>query len=512
MAKRRVVKITKDGSLLAVETLSERICQILEETLSYTKIIHLRGDAAYHAKKKIDYKPVSCFRYVKDPDKAFPTRMIVLSGFLSKIAGALKRHGYVARVRDARPHPRPAAFEPRWDRLSDVEFKWMQRTILGRILKTQYGQIKCPPGYGKSFMIYCLAKLLPKASFAVSTHSVDVLEQIHDELALRLPDVGMCSGRTKRGGNRVTCYSGKSLHHCDKDVDFLLVDEVHEWATDDYLEKTSSGPFRFARRFGFSASIGDRPDKADFELEGVFGPLIVDLSYQKCVEHGCVTPIEVHWRDVVMDFDPAEGYKDPIWQERAAIWQNETRNEQIAADARSFDDDEQVLITVETIEHLMYLKRLLPEFKVCYSPEGLTDEDRDHFIEEGCITGQEPIMTLARRHKMKKAFEHRRIKKVIATSVWKRGVDFKALQVLIRADGKASPISDMQIPGRTSRLCDETGKTVSIVIDYRDQFNQKWRRRGTDRRSNYKGHGWRQVDPEVKSRRRRKRDDQKQLF
>lgn len=496
MAKSRIVKITRDGGLLSVNTLTPRICRLLQAALTYTRVTQIRGEEARLAGSNIRLDPTACFRYVKDPEHDIPVQMVVLAGFLQKIVKVLRDNGYDPRLKTVRGCDNVAAYTPDWGRLSDVEWRWMQRTILNRILRNDYGQIRCPPGYGKSFMIYCLAKLLPKAKFAISTHSVDVLEQIYFELSARMPQVGFVSGRMKRTGYRVTCYSGKSLHHCEEDMDILLVDEVHEFATDHYLRMvTESRRLRFAKKFGLSASVGDRPDNADFELEGVFGPMLCDLSYQKCVEHNCVVPIEIHWRDVIMDYDPCEGCNSPVSRERAGLWQNQARNKLIAKDARSFGPDEQVLIAVETIEHAMFLKSELPEFSLCYAAESLTDKDREWYISLGCIDRKHPEMTSKRRSLMKQKFQEGKLKKVIATSVWKRGVDFKRLQVLIRADGRRSPISDMQIPGRTSRICDATGKQTSVVIDYRDQFNKAFRGRADDRRANYKKIGWRQIEP-----------------
>lgn len=512
MAVDKPVKLRKDGSLLSVDTLSPDICQLLEGTLSYTRVIQLRGKEAAIAKASQRFDAIACYRYVSDPKADLPARMIVPAGFLSLVARTLREHGYRPVLRDLRPHPKPEVFKPDWSRSEGVTWKWMQREILMKLFSREFGQIKCPPGYGKSFLIYMICKLLPKCRIAIATHSVDVLEQLHGELSMRLPSVGMVSGRTKRQGTRVTCYSGKSLHHCEKDVDLLLVDEVHEWGTDHYFEKLALKAFRFARRWAFSANVGDRSDNADFELEGVFGPCVAHLTYPDCVANHCVTPIQIHWRNCAMDYDPAAEETTETAQERAAIWQNDYRNSLIAEDARAFPD-QQVLISVRTIEHAMFLKKKLPEFSLCYSQDGLNEEGSlDWYREIGCIGDDEPVMTLERRRQLKTAFEHGKLRKVIANTVWKRGVDFRMLQVLIRADAESSLISDTQIPGRTSRICDEVGKEVSIVIDYRDQFSPKFRGRAERRQDHYREIGWQQVMPARRRRRGRDMPEQKRLF
>jgi len=512
MAVDKLVKLRKDGSLVSVDTLSPDICQLLENTLSYTRVIQLRGKAAAMARSSQRFEPIACYRYVAAPEAALPARLIAPSGFLSLIARTLREHGYRPVLRDLRPHPKPEVFQPDWSRAEGVTWKWMQREILLKLFAREFGQVKCPPGFGKSFLIYMICKLLPKCRIAIATHSVDVLEQLHSELALRLPSVGLVSGRTKRQGARVTCYSGKSLHHCEKDVDLLLVDEVHEWGTDHYFEKLALKAFRFARRWAFSANVGDRSDNADFELEGVFGPCIAHLTYPDCVANHCVTPIAIHWRNCAMDYDPAADASTETDQERAGIWQNDYRNNLIAADAQLFQE-QQVLISVRTIEHAMFLKRKLPEFSLCYSQDGLNEEGALEWYQQiGCIAENEPPMTLERRRHLKKEFEHGRLRKVIANTVWKRGVDFRMLQVLIRADAESSLISDTQIPGRTSRICDETGKETSIVVDYRDQFNPRFRSRAERRSGHYREIGWEQIMPARRTRRGRTSPEQRRLF
>lgn len=494
MAQNAIVKISRDGSLATVSTLSPTICRLLEEELSYTRMVHVRGKEAAEIGGNMRFDPIVCYRYVGGKKTGYPLRFVFPSGFLQRVVRTLRAAGYAPVIRDLRPHPKPQVFTPHWDRLAKVRWKWRQKWILETLLKRQYGQVRCVPGYGKSFLIYAICAMLPKARIAVATHSIDVVEQIHGELCQRLPNVGLCTSRNKRTGSRVTCYSGKSLHHCDKPVDLLLVDEVHEWGTDDYLAKVATQAFRFARRWAFSANIGDRTDNADFELEGLFGPMVVRLDYPTCVKHRCVTPIEIHWHDVVMDYDPAEGLSLDVDRERAAIWQNEYRNELIASLASATAPHDQTLISVRTIEHAMFLKRLLPDFSLCYSHNGLDDIDRSWYVDLGCIGDDEPPMTVDRRRQLKKEFEAGTLKKVIANSVWKRGVDFRNLQELFRADAESTMISDTQIPGRTSRIGD-AGKSVSRVHDFEDQFNGLFRSRAGRRRGHYAEIGWPQIRP-----------------
>lgn len=497
------VKMHRDGHLLSVLTLTPRICQVLEEQLSYTRVVQLRGEAAMRAKSHVRCEPIACFEYRKDPDHILPTRLVTGSGFLTKIAAALREAGYRPLLKDVGERPRPKAFKEYWDRLDRTGWRWGQRECVQKIARRQCGRIACPPGYGKSFLIRQMCRLWPHARIGVTTHAVDVVEQLHEDLSAFLPNVGLICGRRKLRGDRITVYSGKSLHRIDGPLDVLFVDESHEWATDDYLRRLAMPELKYARKYGFSATQKERPDEAHFELEGPFGPMIVEISYQEGVEHGCVVPIEVRWHDVEMTADPVGDSVGPATRERYGLWRNLIRNEIIQAAAREFGNEHQVLISVDTVEHAVFLKELLPEYTLCYSSAGLEPQEREWYVQQGLIKEDEPEMTPARRRQLKSAFERGELKKVIATTVWKRGVDFQLLSTLIRADGKNSPVSDYQIPGRTSRICAEAGKKMGMVLDFKDQFNGSFKRRAQDRRRNYKSRGWTQIDPPKRTSRRR---------
>lgn len=491
----RIIRVCRSGNLVAIDDPSDEVRRLLEPALFYDRIVTTKDErGCIRGREPL---PIECYQYVVDPDGKFPTRLVAAAGFLRRIATVLKDGGYRVMVRDLTP-PAPEVFTPYWGRLAKVRWKWRQKEIIQRLLRVDYGQVRVPPGFGKTYLLVMLADLLPKARFAITTASLDVIEMIHWELSRRIPDVGLICGSSRRRGRRVNCYSLDSLQHCEDPVDVLIVDELHEAGTDNRLRKLTQPAFRFAKHWGFSASAGDRTDKADFELEGVFGPILIDLPYADCVQHNCVVPIEVQWRNVVMDVDPVGNLQNHVAKQRRGIWRNSYRNELIASDARSFPDDDQVLITVSSIEHGLFLRRLLPEFKLCYSENAFSSEEgiekQERYVNWGLMRENEE-MTYERRENLRKAFESGRLKKAIATSVWNRGVNFRPLAVLIRADAVGSAIADTQIPGRTSRLCDETGKRVSVVIDYKDQFNKGFRDKAYVRRSHYKQHGWRQIDP-----------------
>lgn len=268
----------------------------------------------------------------------------------------------------------------------------------------------------------------------------------------------------------------------------LLVHNCQEFATDDYQERI--GRYRYAKVIGFSANRqGDRSDGADFELRGMCGEELSHITYAQAVEHEMVVPIEVRWYTCHMRYNPCAGAANAVAKKRLGFWKNKTRNKLIANVVNEFSDDDQVLIVVDTIEHAMQLKKELPNFTLCYG-NTLTDTQRKRYEKTDCIGPKEPRMHFERRMMIKRRFERGTLKKVIATGVWNRGVDFRNLAVLVRADGKNSRVADTQIPGRVSRTRKDGKVKTGIVIDFVDIFDDGFAARSADRRRCYARHEW----------------------
>jgi superfamily II DNA or RNA helicase len=488
-----VVEFAQRGQRLAITSpLTPAITEIVERALTYQKMRFLRGAEARAQNRKVVFTTVPCFRVVPDPDGILPPTLLTLAGFFPRLQKALTARGFRVRLTDNTPPPTPPeAYTPRWDRLQGVAWKYRQEECVRAIAANQRGRIRAPTGLGKSFIIAKLARLYPRARFLVTTYSVDVLRDLYNAIDEELEgtNVGLLTGSSKRdlGRNpRVLCVSAGSLGHVPDDRDILLIDEVHEFATDVRLRFLSR--FQRARVYAFSANKpGDRTDNADFELEGVCGPLIFDMEYTEAVEHDAVVQLKVMMCDVVTDLNPVAGMTEDYAVERHGIWRNSERNGTIARVARYWaSQGKQVLITVSTTEHACFLKKRLPEFTLVY--DQLSSKDRDQYIRWGLIPPDEPEMTSRRRMLLKEDFESGALQTAIATTVWNRGVNFLQLQVLVRADGKSSPIASTQVPGRLSRL--SADKPYGVLVDFNDQFDTRLERRASARRNYYRKMGW----------------------
>jgi len=484
----KTVTLYKTGNLIFLNPTSDRIFSLLKPVLSFQESRKAFGKEAYDLKKQNR----STFQMVQHTlfELDHRQRIATSFGFWKLIRDTLRGDGYTVLFKDLSP-PQAQTFEPAWENISRYTLRDNQPEFLQKVLTHRCGRFDCPPGFGKSFMIGLIAALFPRAQIDVVTRRVAVLrDRIYPELVQMVGDVGIVGGGKSVRKKRVMCYTVGSMKHSPATADILIGDEVHELAAD--VAAAELIRWQRSRNYGLSASHDMRFDGKDLRVHGIFGPIVLRVDYQQAQAANMVVPIEVHWSNVVMDFDPCGGYED-VEKKRHGLWRNDYRNQVIAADARSYDDDTQVLITVDTLEHAMNLKRLLPEFTLVYMEDGLSESARAKYAKQGFCSPDEPLMDAQRRARLTKDFESGKLKKAICTTVWNVGVSFNSLAVLIRAAAGGSAINDIQIPGRVSRIA--AGKTHGIVHDYLDQFNPGMTGQATKRVRTYAANSWKQVFP-----------------
>lgn len=512
MTKR--IKLLRSDNCIVVSPTTPLVKDIIVPHLEYTEKVTYRGrDLAIRRHQGLsEYEYVEWACYTLD----HKNRLTTSYGFSGLIKKLLRAQGYTVKTEWATEADRKKAelrnatvYKPRWDRIDDLvkngfKFRPKQRKALEIIASKQNGRIDCHTGWGKGTLIMLACILFPKAKIDVITRRIAVLHQrLYPELTMSLPSVGLVGGGKRIKSRRVMCLSAGSTHHGRPDADFVFVDEGHEACADDFA--TALGMYRCARMFSFSASWDMRLDNKNIRGLSMFGPIRLRVPYQEGVENGIVVPMEVHWSNVISDTDPCAGISNTVEKKRAALWTNTFRNKIIAKDARLYGPNLQTMISVETLEHALNLKRLLPEYTIVYSGQGLKEQDvrkwKSEFPDEFRVMDKERLAKLTRR------FQEGKLKKVIATTVWNVGVDFRHLEVLIRADGGGSPINDTQLPGRNSRKKRQSDidsgaseKFVGIIRDYLDQFNVGFSRRAQGRRASYVKNGWKQIDPDKLSR------------
>lgn len=413
------------------------------------------------------------------------------AGLFQRVVRHLKGRGHELKLEDYRDL---AALMPA-PVFEEVEaLRPGQDQILVAVAGSDGGQLVGGTGSGKTFLITQICRMYPTLRIVVVSPRRPVVATIHENLikALGSAAVGKYGGEGHQAGTprRVSVSTVRSLLKAPiRDCDLLLFDEVHAVGHNQVAEMLAY--VGKARKFGFTATPEGRGDGAELVIEALFGPVLVRIPYDEAVRKGLVSPIQVHRYHVrSAEVGPMTG--PIVCCKRNGYWRNLARNEMIAAVARGSPEDEQVLIMTETLEHAILLHKLLPEFQVVHYGGSGHSTSRSRIIRAEAHNYR--LNEKALSH-LRREFMAGRLRKVIATTVWREGVDFPALSVLIRADGMTSPISSNQIPGRLSRLAE--GKDKGVLVDFADEFSDWAERRAKARFAIYRKTGWQVMDKEL---------------
>ncbi len=221
-------------------------------------------------------------------------------------------------------------------------------------------------------------------------------------------------------------------------------------------------------RFGLTATL---PDKEESKLacEGLIGPVVASLSINEGNEIGIIAKPIIRLLRVPKNHNLGEirKYSDVY---DAGVVHNLTKNRLIISTAKKHvDKGESVLILLTRIEHGNNLVDIARE-------EGLPIE----FV-QGSTEGEI-------RLQLKEALNSKKIKCIIATTVFFEGVNIPELNVVINAAGGRSEISILQALGRVLRKTKD--KDTVIVWDIFDPSHRFFVEHFGERLCTYMDQGW----------------------
>ena len=290
--------------------------------------------------------------------------------------------------------------------------------------------------------------------------SKDITRKNAEELAELLPhrEVGLVMSGVNRFSDDVQVITLDSLHRLDPDeVGLLIVDEMHTAASDTHVEDLMK--FVKARKYGVSATPSGRFDGKDVVAEGIFGPVVVQKTYKDGVEAGALVPIEVVW---INSPEPSVGmarylsYKTRDGKIGAGSIGNRGQNTIIANILNNLPADTQCLVITQFIEHMHKIYQCCND-DVVYAHAQTTDKGLEKY------PGIKPISNKERKD-IYARMASGELKKVISTHIFKQGVNFVHLNIVVNASGGGSDIAAAQIPGRASRKAE--GKDKAYMIEF----------------------------------------------
>jgi superfamily II DNA or RNA helicase len=404
--------------------------------------------------------PLKLIEAIRNPDKTFTTQPIDNLMQMPKIE-----------------LPRLAEY---YDQCRD----WQQKSF-PLLCNFRYGQIKVSTGGGKSFLISLFSALAAGYRICVTTGDTADMDNLYRAIVKRTGDVIKVSASNALSASkyRIVCCTTRSLHHIkDQFFDIMLADEVHKMAGPSFRQ--ALWQVRARRAFGFSANVNERADKADNAVIGMFGPCILERTYEENLADKDVVPI--FYRFIETGCTKQLRTSSPSIRKKAYLVQNDIRNKAFADIARYYHErGNQVLIMCETVEHVLRMWHLLPEAVGVY--RSVSEDIVERIKKAKQWDDKYPLVYSPKlMREVQDAFASRELTMAIANSVWHKGKDFPFLNVVVRTDAISTKEACTQIGGRLARK----GKEFGLLIDGYDAFDNTLSINATRREGIYESHGW----------------------
>lgn len=393
------------------------------------------------------------------PEGLLVQRLVTLPGFAHLVRQELSDNGYAVTFIDERT-PRP-----------EYDMEKGLKGLRPHQLECGYtaiwsggGIISAPTGFGKTHLIGAIFRAHPREELCyrdtclsvLVTPGVGLAKKNYRDLCEILPDreVGLVCTGVKRFSDDIQVVTPESLEHVPLgDAGIVIYDEVHTVSCSRAERILRADK---ALRYGFSATPSGRFDGGDKVIEGVFGPIIYVKTYAEAIEDGAVVPIRVYWLNCPEP--PAwRHYKTHTANYRNGIWRNTHMHELISRLWKRIPEHMQALAMVDKLDHM---NNLIPHLTDTVYAHGTK---RQETLDKGRLNNIEPCTT-KQREEIYSAMASGELKRVVSTGIYRQGVDFPKLTILLNLAGLGSEIISGQLPGRTSRVSD--GKEYGFLLDF----------------------------------------------
>ncbi len=347
-------------------------------------------------------------------------------------------------VQDVRTYPplRPA-------NLDALPLRDYQREAVTKLLGARRGLLGAPTGSGKTYVIAALTTVLP-LPILVATHSVSIATQLKSMVEELIKEkVGFVgAGTTDIQPVTVALFQSlwskrqSLLNNYLSHIRSIIVDECHHVAA-----RTFFRTIQFCGKAGYRFGVSATPYRTDKEetwwLFAALGPHVHTISRQPLTDQGYLAPPLV----VMLRIPFLMFIKTESWQELydACIVSNNYRNNAIVTLIKHGMTP--CLILVWSVKHGYILLEKLRQ-------EGIAAT----FI-YGTASKEE-------REAAKRAILDGTIQVLIASDIFKEGVDIPNLPYLINAAAMKSDVATIQRVGRALRPKPDGGP--AIIIDFFD--------------------------------------------
>lgn len=404
------------------------------------------------------------------------------TGFVPKVLKHLRKKWKVVYTTEV---PTLSHDEPHLD---GIVFREYQKAFFPIALAKGRGVLQAATGAGKSIIIGGIMSAFSQEKILFLVHTQDLVTQMMKDLPKwGIKDIGEWTGNARKKA-RVMCATiqsfSKVVNEFSEYFDVVICDECHH--VNDILSLYGHTLQRLAApiKLGTTATLPSS-EKGRMHLEALIGPVIHTLSIKEGVDHLKILSkprIKIIKQELMASRelfskrdlpgkssdDYSEEYPVVYWN---GIVKNFKRNIDILTEAKeAVAKGKSVLINVTLLEHIKELQAL----------------NTDYF--NLSIKAMHGSLKKEERDQIKDDFKSGKVKCVIATSVWREGIDIPNLNMCILAGGGKSELAVLQFIGRGLRRSE--GKIEVDIVDFHDVCHYFFENHFNARMKIYKENGW----------------------
>ena len=352
-----------------------------------------------------------------------------------------------------------------------------QVRLVNSALKKQRGTLIAPTGVGKTALgIAIISAFVKNEDFRALwlCHTKDLMYQSAGVCEKELGIVpGIVGDNSADLDKQITMATRQSFVNYVKEYghlyDMVLIDETHHLSSYDGQYGILLTQIPAPIRIGLTATLPTQNKEAMLAIEGLLGPVIDEVTMEEGQDKNLIANIKIRIIKIPFssDIKRLRNYADVY---KFGVTNRTDQHVAIVQKAKEHvDRGDSVLIIVTKLDHGRQLATQ------CY----MNDLDAE-FI-QGADTAED-------RERVNRALNNKELKCVIATTIWKEGLNIPELNVIINAAGGKSEIATIQTIGRGLRRT-STKKDI-VVYDCFDESHKYLIEHYGQRMAIYSEMGW----------------------
>lgn len=309
------------------------------------------------------------------------------TSFLPEIIDALEtRYGYEVEIED-----KSTLSDKEFEAEFKLQYRPRQKEAVDEIIKSRYGIIEAPPGFGKTAMIAAIVADLGKKALIITEDTkpcYDAIKAIKEFTTIG--KVGTIAGDEEDIQNVSVCLIQKAsslIKNKDKafmkylsELKVIIVDECHHTVAESYANIIEICFQNLEYRLGVSATPLMREDGTVNKIKGLLGDVRYRITYPEAIDLKICVPCTLIYQDFMYDeeLEEVKGLANYNSLVKKCITDNYERNLVYANMAKEFISNEiSCAIIVDKHKHAYNLQKLIPNSEVVIGPDPKSSEERE---------------------------------------------------------------------------------------------------------------------------------------